>query len=242
MATNSKIKADIQKLDVGSELVELFCLDASPLGGPVHYFTSMTDEGGSPVQFNGIIYAPLPVRITGMEITADGRLPRPKMEVSTVLLTFVALVNSYNDGVGCRVTRIRTFSKYIDGHAEADSNAQFPQDVFYIEQKTLQTKTIIEWELVSPLDIGNARLPLYQTTSYCCHTYRLYTGGSMSYDNATCPYNGGSYFKEDGSTTTIANDACGKKLSDCELRYPLSSDQLPFKGFPSIGQVGRAYR
>ena len=31
-------------------------------------------------------------------------------------------------------------------------------------------------------------------------------------------------------------------LRRCELRYSLDSDQLPFKGFPVVGQLGDAYR
>lgn len=241
MATNSKIKADIQRLDVGSSLVSLYALDASAIGGAVYYFTPMTD-GGKPVVFNGITYYPLPVEITGMEVTGDGRLPRPRMRVGNVLLTFVGLVNACNDAVGAKVTRLRTFAKYIDGHSAADANAQFPADVFYIEQKISQNKELIEWELVTPLDIGNMMIPRFQAITYCQHRYRIYVAGELSYDYATCPFNGERYFTAAGEMTSADKDVCGKKLSDCELRYPLASDQLPFKGFPGVGQVGRAYR
>ena len=241
MVTNSKIKNDIQRLDVGSELVELYVLDAMVLGGDLYPFTPMT-EGGQAVVFNGLTYYPLPVQFEGMEVTGDGRLPRPRMRVANVNLTFVGLVNAYNDAVGAKVTRIRTFRKYIDGHAEADANAQFPADVFFIEQKVLQTKTYIEWELVSPLDIGSLMLPRNQCIAYCQNRYRIWKDGAFSYLRATCPYTGVGYFKEDGSPTVAGSDRCGKRLSDCELRYPLPTDQLPFKGFPGIGQVGGAYR
>jgi lambda family phage minor tail protein L len=241
MTTNTKIKSDIQQLSVGSELVELYVLDATTLGGDIYYFTPMT-EGGSNITFNGIEYHQLPVSFTGMEVTGDGRLPRPRMQVANVNLTFVALVNSSNDGVGAKVTRLRTFKKYIDGHAGADANAQFPQDVFYIEQKVTQNKFLIEWELVAPIDIGSKMLPRNQAIAYCQNRYRIYKDGALSYLKATCPYTGPGYFKDDGTPTTAAMDRCGKKLSDCELRYPLKTDQLPFKGFPGVGQVGRAYR
>lgn len=241
MTTNTKIKTDIQKLDVGSELVDLYILDATSLGGTTYYFTPMT-EGGSNVVFGGVTYVALPVEFTGMEITGDGRLPRPKMRVANVNLTFVAFINSYRDGIGAKVSRIRTFKKYIDSQPGADSSAQFPKDIFYIEQKTIQNKYLIEWELVSPVDIGEKTIPRNQVLPYCQHRYRIYTDGALSYTYATCPYTGSNYYNGSGVVTTIDLDVCGKKLSDCELRYPADNDQLPFKGFPVVGQIGAAYR
>jgi len=240
MATNEKIKTDIQSLSPGSELVDLYILDATSLGGSTYYFTPMT-EGGSNVVFGGITYVQLPVEFTGLEIAGDGRLPRPKMRVANVMLTFVAFINAYQDGIGAKVTRMRTFKKYLDSQAGADSAAQFPKDVFYIEQKTLQNKHIIEWELISPIDIGDKKLPKNQVLPYCQHRYRIYDGG-LVYTYATCPYTGSNYYNSAGSATTIDKDVCGKKLSDCELRYPNDSDQLPFKGFPVVGQLSSAYR
>lgn len=241
MATNEKIKSDIQKLFVGSDMVDLWTIDATKFGGGLYRFTPATISGSN-VFFNGIEYVQLPVEITGMEITGDGRLPRPRIKVANVGLTFIAFINAYNDGLGAKVTRVRTFKKYIDGQSEADPNAVFPSDIFYIEQKTIQNKYFIEWEIVSPLDIGNRTIPKNQVLPYCQHRYRLFIDGVFDYTTATCPYTGTDYFTEDGETTTSGNDSCGKKLSDCELRFPLEDDQLPFKGFPVVGQLGAAYR
>jgi lambda family phage minor tail protein L len=271
MATNEKIKSDIQRLDVGSALVDLWSIDTTFIGGSIYYITPMTEEptavapsdsytaddgldttfdpdspfwstsGTLPVRFNGRDYLPLPLEVTGMEVIGDGRLPRPRLKVANVGLTFVGLLNAHNDAVGSKVTRIRTFQKYIDGHSEADANAQFPADVFFIEQKITQNKYMIEFELVSPLDIGNTMLPRLQTTSYCSHRYRLFKDGGFNYTTATCPYVGAGCFNSSGEATTADLDKCGKKLSDCELRFSLATDVLPFKGFPMIGQIGRAY-
>jgi lambda family phage minor tail protein L len=253
MATNESIKTDIQRLDVGSELVDMYSLDATIFGGAVYYFTPMTDpvitdvDGvktirNEAVVFNGITYLPIPVEFSGMETPGDGTLPRPRMKVSNVTLTFLGLINAYQDAVGAKVTRIRTFRKYIDGHAGADATAQFPADIFYIEQKLMQTKYFIEWELVSPLDIGNKMLPRNQVLSSCGHAYRVWKDGAFVTTYATCPYAGTNYFTASGVVTTDNLDKCGKRLSDCELRYPLTTDQLPFKGFPGVGLIGRQYR
>jgi len=241
MSTNAKIKSDIQKLAIETDIVDLYSIDASSLGGSVYFFTPMV-SGGSNLYFNGVEYVQLPVEITGLESTGDGRLPRPRMKVSNINLTFVGFVNTYNDGLGAKVTRTRTFRKYLDDEIDADPNAVFPSDIFYIEQKVSQNKISIEWELVSPIDFANRFLPKLQVLQYCQHRYRLFDGTSFDYSTATCPYTGTDYFKYDGTSTTIANDMCGKKLFDCKLRYTSQNDQLPFKGFPVVGQIGAAYK
>lgn len=239
MDTNSLIKTDIQRLNIDSELVDLWSFNTTNYGGTIYYFTPMVDDNHDIVKFNGIEYIPLPVQITGIEMTGDGRLPRPRLTLGNVSAAFIGIINQYQDGVGCKVTRIRTFKKYIDDHSESNTAARFPSDIYYVEQKTMQNRTSVEWELVTPMDIGDMKLPRNQGISYCQHRYRIYKDGSFI--NGTCPYVGSSYFKKDGSITTITLDSCGKKLTDCELRYP-GNVQLPFKGFPDIGTLGRAYR
>ena len=133
-STNAKIKADIQKLNVGSPFVELYSLDATKLGGETYYFTPMTSGGGL-VTFNGVEYSPLPVETEGFEYDGTGKMPRPIIRVSNVNLTFVAVITTYNDLVGAKLTRRRTYAKYLDDGSEPDPNAQFPRDVFYIERK-----------------------------------------------------------------------------------------------------------
>lgn len=241
MATNAKIKTDIQKLNINSDLVELYVLDATALGGSVYYFTPGT-LSGTAITFNGVEYSPLPVEITDIEWNGQGSLPRPKMRVSNTNLTFGAFVTSYNDGIGAKVTRKRTFRKYLDEMAEADPDAEFPEDIFYIEQKTAQNKYTIEWELISAVDFEDKYLPKNQVLEYCPHRYRVMSDEGFDYTDVTCPYTGTDYFTENGVTTTSGNDKCGKRFRDCRLRYPLDTDELPFKGFPTVGQVSRRYR
>ena len=77
----------------------------------------------------------------------------------------------------------------------------------------------------------------------CTHRYRLWRpndllpeGGQFDYSCAECPYTGNNYFLKDGSTTTSpADDACGKRLSDCKKRFGETAE-LPFGGFPGISR------
>lgn len=241
MATNNKIKNDIQRLNVGSPLIELFTLDATDIGGSTYYFTPGTIDG-SRVTFNSVEYTPLPVEVEGFEWNGEGKLPRPTIRVSNITLVFLAAIATYNDLVGAKLTRIRTYKKYLDGESEADPNAQFPQDIFYIERKLRQNKFMVEWELISSVDLENILIPKGQVLDMCTHRYRTVEGGSFDYTLATCPYTGTNYFDETGTVAASADDMCGKKLYDCKLRYDADSDQLPFRGFPGIGKLGYPYR
>ena len=241
MATNTKIKRDIQSLVINSPKVSLYTLDATALGGTIYNFTTETD-GGVALVFNGVTYLPLPVSITGMEMSGEGRMPRPTMTVSNVTKTFLGLVAASKGAVGAKLTRTQTLAKYLDGASEADTSAMFAQDVFFIEQLKERSKSGIVWELVSPLDFGNQQIPKNQVIGYCQRRYRVYVDGAMDYTNASCRYNRTNYFTRDGVPTTIENDVCGKKLSDCEMRFSVAGEEIPFYGCPGVGQIARAYR
>ncbi len=241
MTTDTKIKTDIQTLNVGSPKVELFTLDASCIGGAVYYFTP-GPLGGEAVVFNGRSYIPLPVGIEGIEMSGEGKLPRPKISVSNISKALLAEVVAYNDLVGAVVTRKRTYQKYLDGQGAADPNAEFPEDVFIIKRKTKQNKLLLQFELRSPLDLEHTLIPGRQVLPNCGHTYRVWNGSAFVYTDATCPYTGTGYYTAAGVATTAENDICGFDLYSCRKRYPLASDQLPMRGFPGVGQLGQPYR
>jgi lambda family phage minor tail protein L len=238
MTTNAKIASDMQQPDVG-EMVVLYVLDLSPLGGGTLRFTENTTISGSTrtaVKFQGVTYFPLDIESEGWDVSGEGTLPRPKIRYNNTEITLQAYINQYDDLIGALIYRKRTFSKYLDGAVYADSAAEFPTDCYRIERKTSQNKNFVEFELASELDLEGkkvpARLVLRDT---CTHSYRIYSGGSFDYTHATCPYTGTDYFKIDGTSTTIANDKCGKRLSDCELRY--GTEPLPYRGFPGAGLI-----
>jgi lambda family phage minor tail protein L len=243
MTTNAKIKSDVQKLNVGSALVELYTIDATNIGGGTYFFTPMTSGGGR-VVFNGVEYAPLPVETEGFEWEGTGKMPRPLIRVSNVNLTFVAAITNFYDLVGAKFTRRKTYAKYLDYGTEPDSSAIFPQDIFEIERKTRQNKQLIEWELKSAVDVESTMIPRGQAIDICTHTYRVYDSDTNDFDfsNASCPYTDTPSFDGEGNSTSKANDNCARKLSDCQLRYPLLTDQLPFYGFPGVGSIGYPYR
>jgi len=242
MATASKIKQEIQKL-APDALVALYELDATIVGGSIYHFCEYATTSGSVIEFGGVSYSPLPVELTDYEIPGDGTMPRPHLKVANVNLTFAGAVSAYGDLVGSKLTRRRTFAKYLDNGSDPDPTAQFPADIFYLEQKLNHNKQYIEWELLAAFDLEGIYIPRRQVLrETCTHRYRIYVDGDFDYTDATCPYTGSNYFKADGTATTAANDKCGRRLRDCRLRYPNDSDVLPTRAFPGAGKISYPYR
>ena len=66
----------------------------------------------------------------------------------------------------------------------------------------------------------------------CVHTYRYWVGTKFQYKEVACPYVAEVYFKKNGEPTMDpAEDSCGKRLSDCKLRFGVEA-VLPRNGIP----------
>lgn len=108
------IRADIQSL-APTALLDFFILDTTNLpGGSVMRFHAGTNSLSQPVVWQGQTYEPMPIEAEGFDVTAKGALPRPRLRVANVNGFLSASVKSFNDFVGCKVTRKRTFAKYLD--------------------------------------------------------------------------------------------------------------------------------
>ncbi|NDV20821.1 phage minor tail protein L [Pseudodesulfovibrio sp. JC047] len=229
------ISNDVQKSSPGV-LVELFDLDATAIGGEVQHFIKGTKDS-QPVTWKGNIYIPLDLESDGFEMNAQGSLPRPTLRVSHVNTAFIGMVEECDDLIGATLTRWRTFSRYLDTAPEADSNAHFAPDIYRVDQLTEQNKLYVEWELAAAMDHEGRKLPGRQILrDVCTHRYRVWNGSSFDYSKATCPYTASTYFDHAGvSTADPAKDRCGKRLSDCELRFP--GEPLPTRAFPGVGRL-----
>ena len=230
------IQADAQGAIPGTD-IELYDLDLTALGGPIFYFTRMVHPTDPVITWRGHPYVPIPVSITGFEKSAKGALPQPKLQVSNLDITvLMGVVKEYQDLLGATVTRWRTYSQYLDGQPMADPDAHFHPDIFQVEQKTNQDESTIEWLLSASIDQQGKLLPGRQILrDVCTHRYRLPVLGSFDYTKATCPYTGSACFDFMGVGSTQDNDQCGKRLSDCKLRF--GNDPLPYQGFPGVARV-----
>lgn len=141
--------------------------------------------------FNGERYEFFPIKVEGFEMHGDGRLPRPKMTFSNHQGNVSIRLGFYKDFINYKVTRIKTFVKYLDKenfpdnfnpHAEPDPDASFSQDVYYVNQKVKEDDNVVEFELVSLLELQNAKIPARTIYSnHCPWQYR---------SNIGCKYKG----------------------------------------------------
>jgi lambda family phage minor tail protein L len=227
------IQSDIQKPAPGA-IVELYVLDATSAGDDIYRFHSGLNELGANVVWQGVSYVAAPVKMEGFELRGSGTAPRPKLSVANIAGVLGAAVRASDDLVGAKVTRKRTFARYLDavnfaaGNPIADPNVHFNDDVYYIDRKSSENRVMIEWELVSALDLVGTKLPRRQIIANIC---------SSRYRSAECSYTGGAVADiTDVATGSLALDQCGKKLNSCKLRFGANA-VLPYGAFPAAGLV-----
>ena len=225
-----KIASELQKL-APNAIIELFELDATSFGGDVYYFHAGTNGLTDAITWQGQEYQPYPVQVTGFEFTAGGQLPRPKLAVSNLSGIITALVLAYDDLLGAKITRKRTMQKYLDAvnftggvNPDADPTAEFPDDIYFIERKVSENKSVIDFELAASFDVQGVKLPRRQIIQNIC---------PWKYRGAECGYAGANYFNtNDDPVATLGQDVCGKRISSCEARFGANAE-IPYGGFPA---------
>ncbi len=127
-------------------------------------------------------YYSIPFEVDGFESRGDGQLPRPKLTIANPRGVITDLIKRRDDLVGSLFKRIRIFLKYIDEEnfpeginpfATSDPSSRFDDDVYVFNRKVTENKYLIEFELVSPLEMENAKLPArIMIANYCPWHYR----------------------------------------------------------------------
>ncbi len=137
----------------------------------VHRFTNTKNELGNDIVWQGNTYTAIPLKAEGYEASGQGTLPRPSISVSNLLGTFTTLIAVLPDGLeGCKVTRTRTLSKYLDAvnftggsNSDADPTSYFrPRDIYFIDRKSMENRDVISYEMCSAFDLAGVRLPKRQ--------------------------------------------------------------------------------
>ena len=224
------INADVQKLEPGA-LVVMYELDATSIGGGILRFHANPHDGS--LFWQGQEYGLWPIHAEGFARTSDQQ-PQPKLSVGNVDGSISILCLSYEDLVGAKLTRIRTFAKYLDavnfpeGNITADPTQEFPPEVWFIERKSGENDESVEFELSSALDFQGVKLPRRQIiANQCPWTYR----------GPYCNYLGPPVADIlDQPTSDPALDACGKRYQSCKLRiWP--DGILNYGGFLAAGLI-----
>ena len=113
MTTPQAITSEIQKLEP-SAIIEMFELDATAFGGDLLRFHAGTNGLRQNLVWQGNTYTAFPVQASGFDLSGNGQLPRPKLQVANVTGAITLLVLTYDDLLGAKVTRKRTLAKYLD--------------------------------------------------------------------------------------------------------------------------------
>lgn len=232
------IKSHIQRFDLGEEVV-LFEIDLVEFGLGIIRITPATKTNSAAVSFGGQIYSPHPVRAEGFEISTVGSLPRPRVSIANLDNSFTALVEQNDDLHGAKLTRIRTFGRYLDGAPDADGSAHLPKDIYILSQKTEHTQERISWQCAAMMDQEGVELPGRTIVrDYCDHQTRRWnpSSGTFDYTNVTCPYTG-TPRDEKGLVCSGPDEVFSKRLKTCcQARFGVTA-VLPTRAFPGAARV-----
>jgi phage-related protein len=316
---SDKISSDINKFEPG-EIIELFELDLStglaPVTIPVFRWHSGSTKEIQEIVWQGNKYSSFPIEAEGFEFVGKGAIPRPTITVANITSLLSGVLSTYSDLVGAKVTRKRTFAKYLDSYCYvtgypvsgyctgepgafctdssyttqlscesagevweeslsktdckdkykyggycpgdtskltsadcvsagytwdylagtwtdytsttcvtavgkwydnpiADDMAHFPDEIWYIDRKAVETNTHLQFELSAAHDIHGIKLPSRTVVANSCH---------WRYRGPECGYIGTQYFDIDNNVVSnIESDVCGKTFKSCEKRYPESA-------------------
>lgn len=223
-------------------LIDMYEMDLQKIHLGIFRFTPVSTDTGS-IFFGGHEYICAPISVEGFAWDGSGTLPRPTMDIMATDLHFLNLIVNMDDLVGMPVRRIQTFRKYLDDGDSPDPSVHMPIENYVIDRKAKQSRQLISFELTMELDQQGVRIPrMMILRDVCVQTYRYWqTGaggsGQFNYRGISCPYSGQRYFKPNGDeTTNPKEDACGKRISDCKLRFGENA-ALPRWAFPGIARV-----
>lgn len=242
------ITQDLQTLE-GNQLIQLIEVDGTKFGLhevlrfhahniPSEGWASFVADNLPSIRWQGNEYLPFPYELSGIELSSTGSQPTPELSVGNIDGRVTRLCLDYDDLVQAKVKIHTTMAKYLDsdnwkaGNPQADPLQERLQ-LFFINKKKEETKTVIKFELCSPFDIQNLQLPTRQIATVCTWCMRgWYRSGNG------CDYAGDKYFTKDGiPTDDPAKDKCGGLLKDCKARY--GNNPLPFGGFPAANLQGK---
>ena len=132
------------------------------------------------IRFNGNDYQRVPVKVEGFEDTSKGTIPRPTLTFSnlggitkdTTVMTmsdFLKVVNFVtpgNDLLNAKVTRLLPLASALDNANFVGDNPfgtpstdRLQDRIYYIDRKAVENRQIVQFELVSVLDMQNKKIP-----------------------------------------------------------------------------------
>jgi len=161
-------------------IIELFEVDLGEQDGMYRFHSGVIST--DPLIFDGKPFFPLPVDASGFEKRSDGQLSRPILVFANPDGLITDILKGRKDLVGKTFIRKRVFLKFLDSvnfpnnfnpFAIPDPDARYENEVFIINRKTEENKFYIEFELASPLEMEDVKLPTrVMLSNYCPWKYR----------------------------------------------------------------------
>ena len=191
--STDKIVSELQKVNP-SAVIELFTLTLdNTLHGATttyrfHTGTSLKENGD--IIWAGNTYTRFPVEAEGFKY-GKGQLPRPTLTFSNAFGTLSAIlltvneITTGNDLTGAIVKRIRTKAKFLDAanfpsnvnpYGTPDPTAEGKQEIFQIDRKSSENRTVVQFELAAAFDMAGVRAPKRQCTRKEFPSIGLITG------------------------------------------------------------------
>jgi lambda family phage minor tail protein L len=220
---------------VAQSVITLFQLDTTPLGGPIFYFDSAADFT-TQIVWQGQDYTPIPMQVSGFEMTTRGAIPQPSITISNLFGAANTLLREFRGLLGAKLIRIVTLRRFLDDGATPDAG-YISRDLFVVAQKTSHNALAVVFKLAAQLDQEGTVLPRRTVMrDYCARTYRIWRDpGGFDYSKADCPYAGGQFFDEYNLATDARHDMCSRSRTGCSLRF--APAPLPGWFFPGVGRI-----
>ena len=237
-ATSGSIVTALQGQSQTSPYVIVYEVHLSDIGGPgedklffhdgrngtsdIEWYSLINEKdfgSSNASHYRRVTYTALPMESEGWEVRGTGTLPRPTVRMANVNSYWSGYLTNFDDLVGAKVVRRRTLEKYLY-HKEAsagDNNppVEFNRDVFYIDRKTTESASQVEFELASAFDVEGIKLPRRSIiAARCPWKYKDTSQGGCNWpaDNRYTPVGGSEtvlYFDKDDNRITVDTASTG---------------------------------
>ena len=175
----SKMVQELPKLEQ-SALIELWEIDLRHIansngdGGELYRFHNGLSQSRANIWWQGNEYQAYPIKADGFEISGQGPSNRPTLTVSNLYGLVTGIVAHFGQGVGAKVTRRLVYAEHLDAknfpggvNPSADPNQEV-RSYYIIEQLKSLDDQQATFELASPAETDNAKIPLLMITSDTC--------------------------------------------------------------------------
>ena len=168
-----KDNKDLQGLQ-GDAIIDLWTLDFEPVNPNAtpadRYlrFCNWLVTDGQEVDYDSLTYYPIPYKATGFTVQTSGVPPSPTLQISNIGMAFTGFVNAWEDLVGAKLTRRRVLARYLDSGSSPDSSAHWPDETWFVQQKSSENKLFVSFSLSTAFDLDGVTLPRRRALRYTC--------------------------------------------------------------------------